>query len=439
MGNLSEEINSSFTPKPQRILKDWIQSYVDWVTPRVRVPPQYTAWCACFAIASALERRVKIPRKYLGGFDCDAFLFIMLIGDPGIGKGVSMKQVQHLLDRVPLNIGENVFTKERLFQQLMEFPRSAVYLILGEFSEVLQKNKNEVFELLLRLYDGDKRLMEGTRARGRETVNNPSLNFIAGTTSPWIVENITNGIIGGGLPSRICWVYADPDEAGELKIFYHKDTIIEDFTTLEDNLAHDLNIIASMEGDMKITSGAAYNKTDPDLASYGDEDACAWFEHWCRSNKIPHLEDANMQNFFARKRTHLHKLAMIRSISLRDDLVISISDYQFAINAIERTEKKVHKVLGKMGKNIYMEDTARMYAYVIEHGPVEDAELRRVFESSADPRRLNDLILGMEVAQRIMTIPKGGKKFWVSKEAFDLITLTSVRESTGHESPRHHE
>ena len=260
-----------------------------------------------------------------------------------------------------------------------------------------------------------------------DLVNNPSLNFIAGTTSAWIIENITTGVIGGGLPSRVSWVYADPEEAGETKVFYHKDTVSADFTELEDSLAHDLQIICGMEGDMKITSGAEYNQRDPDLAPYGDEDATEWFENWCRSNKIPHLEDANMQNFFARKRTHLHKLAMIRSISLRSDLVITIADYKFAINAVEKTEKKVHKVLGKMGKNVYMEDTARMYQYVLEHGPVEDAELRRLFESVADPRRLNDLILGMEAAQRIMSLTKGGKKFWVSKEAYDLLMITQTK------------
>lgn len=420
--------------KPKRRLDDWITSYIEWVTPRVRVPPQYTAWCSIFALSTALERKVKIPRKYLGGFDCDPFLFIMLIGDPGIGKGTSMSQVKHLLYRVGcLNRGENIFTKERLFQQLVELPRSSVYLILGEFADVLQKNKNDVFDLLLTLYDGTDEISEGTRMRSKEIAVRPCLNFIAGTTSAWIIENITSGIIGGGLPSRISWVYADSDEAGPIKVFYDEDVESDAFDALEDDLVHDLEIIANMEGDMKLTRGRVRNSMDPDLAKYGDENAGAWFESWCQSNRLT-VEDPNMQNFFARKRTHLHKIAMIRSISLRDDMVITIADYEFAINAVEKTEKKVHKVLGRMGKNIYVEDTMRIRTYITENGPVDDEEIRQRFESAAEPRKLDDLIRGMELAGIIAKMPthllpdgKKHKTFWVLRDALEGIMKSLPR------------
>lgn len=391
-------------PRPQRKLSNWIKSYVDWVGPRVRVPPQYTAWCGIYAIACALERKVRIPEKYLGGYNCDPFLFVMLIGEPGIGKGTSMNQVKRILKQLPtLNIGDNVFTKERLYQQLIEVPRSALYLILGEFADVLQKNKPDIFDTLLKLYDGEDELREGTRMRGTEIAQNPCVNFVAGTNAAWIVANITSGVIGGGLPSRISWVYADEDEAGPIKVFYDLDIEQDAFKSMEDDLVHDLTIIANMSGDMKLTRGAVINRADPDLEKYGDEDAGSWFEKWCQTNKID-IEDANMRNFFARKRTHLHKLAMIHSISVRDDMVITISDYEFAISAVTKTEKRVHKVLGRLGRNEYVGDTSSMVDYVVANGPISKADLWRRYESAAEPRQLNALIEGLVVSERIQAI-----------------------------------
>jgi hypothetical protein len=399
--------------KPVRRLDNWLKAYTEWVGPRVTVPPQYTAWCGLFALAASLERKIKIPRKYLGGFDCDPFLYVTLIGEPGIGKGTSMGQVERILSKVPtLNKGEQIFTKERLMQQLIEKPRSAIYLILGELADALQKNKaTDIFGFLLTLYDGKDELSEGTRLRASEVAVRPSLNKLAGTTSAWIKENVSHGIIGGGYPSRVCWVYADRTEAGPVKVFYHRDINLDTFDQKEEDLVHDLNIIANLTGDMKLTDGD-WNDRDDDLRPYGDDNAAYFFEQYEKNLKHD-FTDANTENFLARRRTQCHKLAMLHSVSLRSDLVITEADYKFAIKAIETTEKKVHRVLGGIGtNNPYKADINLMVDYVIQEGVVERNTLLIKFEGAAPAQQLINAIEMLKLTERLTEFSKDGKVYY---------------------------
>lgn len=410
--------NSKETSSPERKLKKgWIESYIDWARPRTDAPTSFTAWGAMFALAAAVERKIQVPRKYLGSWECEPYLYIMLVGDPGVRKTTSMRQAEQLLQQVPtLFKGPNLFTKEYLIQLLINTPRSAVYITVGEFADLLQKNKVEIYDTLTSLYDGAKELSEGTRSRATEVAIKPCLNMFAATTPSWINRNMDSSVTGGGFASRCIWVYADRSDMGKPKLLYDRDVNEKEFEALEAELVHDLEIIANLQGEMLLTRGRETNESDPRTAPYGDEDSGEWIEAFITKMK-PDTSDINLLNYYSRKSLQIVKLAILHSVSERNDMVVTVADFKFAISVLEKTEKKLHKVFGGMGRNIYQEDTSRMMEFIVKHmaetgTPVERAVIFQKYESAATPDVLERLIYGKVVANQILPIDKGGTIYY---------------------------
>lgn len=367
----------------------------------------YVRWTAIYTLATVIERKVELS---FGAWKLIPNLYIFLVGPPGMRKTATMEDFSsHLIEQVPNIVrGPDFFTKEYLVDRIAKSPRAAVYLMIGEFGDVFQKNGKELYDALITHYDAKKRLTEGTFIRGTQVIEKPCLNMIAGTTPTWIGANMGASVIGGGLASRGIWVFENELRAPRLWTDDLED--IDKFALLENDLLEDLIHISQLEGSFDVPRGLEYNQRHPQLVAYGDRDDRKKIEEWYVKLRSQKSDNNQISLYLARKHVQVLKLAMIHSIAQRDDLVLLWEDVQFGIQAVESTEPKLLRVFGGMGRNPHVEDTERIKDFVLEYtaqnGPVPEAIILDKYKDAATPRLLEELLAGLVKTEQISRLQR---------------------------------
>lgn len=312
-------------------------------------------------------------------------------------KTTSMMNFAHpLLNQVGgLTDGPTFFTKELLTQRLIQSPDSSIYLMVGEFAELVQKNKpGEMYDFLTSMYDSRESLEVGTMARGVEKALRPCLNMFAATTPAWIAENMTAGVIGGGFASRIIFVYEERLRNPKLIFTELMDQFGEDDRSAD--LLNDLQIIAGLVGEFEFT---------PEMEEY--------LNKWVQTHSMNPPSDPRMQGYHSRKPMMMLKLAMIYSAATRNELVIDMESIMFAEQSLMTTEVNLPKVFGGIGKNEYVFDMDAIVGYVIIEKSVSHEQLVSKFKSVAQPVKLQELIQGC-VAMGEIQMEMKDKGVWYS-------------------------
>lgn len=329
-----------------RAYDNWIKAYVHH-TQVSESPDQFHFWTAVATIAGALRRRVWIDERH---FQWTPNFYIVLVGPPGVAaKSTSMRTGLSLLEKVPdIYMGPQSMTWQALTEALsnaqeelwlpgQEEPElmSCVTIGAGELGTFLRPDDGELVDVLVDMWDGQKVVWRRkTKTSGDTTIHNPWLNVIACTTPSWLQDNFRDVMVGGGLTSRMVFVYADkkrklvayPSQLAGGKEYYEQ----------KEYLLHDLIQISELKGEYELTYEAR---------QWGTE----WYElHWS-SQRSSHMASERFAGYFARKQTHIHKLAMVLAAAKRDELYISAEDLSEANLLITDLEVDMQNVFSSIG------------------------------------------------------------------------------------------
>ena len=364
---------------PERKLENWLLSFRDWAIPRTDAPEAFIFWAGIFTIAAALEKRVKIPKSILASWECYPHMYMMFVGPPGMRKTTSMMSFANPLLTKATNLvpGPTFFTKEALVNQLIQAKNNSLYLLVGEFSDIIQKGKpSEIFDFLTSMYDDKEKLEVNTMMRGMEVGGKPCLNFFAASTPGWISQNMGDSFMSGGLASRFIFAYAD--KLRNPKLIYKK--MMLDFKESEQAklLEEDLKTITLLQGEFDITDEI--------------EDV---LNHWITGHAETSPSDKRMLGYHSRKPMMILKLAMIYSVAVRNELIIDMEAFNFGKFAVESTEGELHKVFSGVGKNEFIFDMNAITGYIHQEERVSHDQLLSTFRSAAEPRKLQELIAGL--------------------------------------------
>ncbi len=311
-------------------------------------PSDFHLWTGVSVIASALRRRVWIDMKY---FEWTPNFYVILVGPPGVAsKSTSMRIGQSLLSDLNIHIGPTSMTWQALAESLEEahemvnmgehidgpyMSMSCVSCFVGELGTFLNPRDKELVDVLVSLWDGQQEVFHRrTRSQGDTKIFNPWLNLIACTTPAWLTENFPESMVGGGLTSRIVFVYGDTKRrliaypAFEMD---HKETAEQ-----EGKLKEDLLQISMLKGEYKLTA---------DAVMWGED----WYKkHWTQDTSHT-LE--RYEGYMARKQTHIHKISMIIAAASRDDLHITVQDLKQAEQLTTCVEYSMQKVFSAIGSS----------------------------------------------------------------------------------------
>ena len=318
-----------------RYFDDWIAAYLEYCR-FSESPDKFHRWTAVGTVAGALRRQVWLDMGY---FQWTPNFYIIFVAPPGIvSKSTTINIGMNLLRELEdIHFGPDAVTWQALARALAEsrqafevepevfHVQSAITIASSELGTFFNPHDREMVDMLVSLWDGQPGVWRKlTKTSGEDLIENPWINLLACTTPAWIAGNFPEYLVGGGFTSRCIWVYgqakrklvaypglAEPDSARE---------------ELRRKLVHDLEQIASIRGPYELT---------PDAVAFGE----AWYEHHHNEVIAKASPDDRRAGYWARKQTHLHKLAMVISAARRGDRRIIAEDLETALSWLEGAEE----------------------------------------------------------------------------------------------------
>jgi len=356
-----------------RTHKNWLASFLNWALPRAESPESFHLFAGLFVLSSTVRRNIFIGKKYLGGWDCYPHLYVMFVGPPGaVRKTTTMRFAGELLDKVTFLVpAPSIVTQAALLKRLVENKESSVYVFAKEFSDLVMKSEHEMYEFLTSLFDGDAKFESETISRGIEFAKDPCVNLLAATTPGWISSSMPESVIEGGFASRCIFIFED--QPRYKKMFFDDVSVPEDILSMKESLIKDLYHIGQIKGEFVL-----------------NDDAKDYMEKWYQEMKIP--QGTKIASYYARKPTHVLKIAMLLHISRSDELVIELSDIKESLVILESVEKRMLEVFGGVGKNPFTADIKSILSFITDKQKVTKKEVLITYESSAPPSMLESLI-----------------------------------------------
>lgn len=390
-----------------RRLSDWLDSYIRY-TKGTEAPKIMHFFAGVSTIAGALRRKVWIDQVRFKWFPG---MYIVFVADPGIAtKSTTADLATDLLREVPgIKFGPDNVTWQSLvtaFAGSCEsfeyngdwYPMSAITLVASEFGSLMDLHNQEMINLFITLWDGRAKYEKSTKMSGNDTVEAPWINLLACTTPSWIATNMDQLATSGGLTSRTVYVFA---EAKENYIAYLDEYAPKDITELRQALIQDLEHISmNLAGPFTIDAGAR---------EWGRQ----WYEALWKQQYSPDAADW-LKGYIARKQTHLHKLAMILSVSRGDSMIITADDLMLAETMFQSIEKDLEKVFAKVGKSATAVAADKFVEYIQRRGTCSYEEAYRMVLANFPDFRDFEGVLSGSIRSGRLSMKAEGSKFMLT-------------------------
>lgn len=351
-----------------RNFPNWLKAYMTY-TRDSESPTAFHFWTGVSTLAGALRRRAWIDMKK---FQWTPNFYVILVGPPGVAaKSTSISMGMSLLGKVPgVKFGPESMTWQALAKALGEaiehleydlpdgsgkarIPMSCLTIQVSELGTFLRVDDDALMSFLIRMWEGQiDKFRHETKSSGNLEIDNPWLNIIGATTPAWLKSNFPESMVGGGLTSRIVFVYGDKKRA----LIPYPDEVIPDadYARLRDALIEDLIDISKISGPYTLSSFAR-----------------EWGRAWYADHNNPDLRPSHMSSdryggYLARKQTHLHKFAIILAAAKRNSRVIEEDDLRESeaiITDIERDMIKVFESIGVVDQRNHVQEIVSVVKY----------------------------------------------------------------------------
>lgn len=178
--------------------RDWMELW-----PTSESPKSFLLFSGMAMLGACLGRRVWLDQDI---HQVRPMLNLLLIGPSGIGKSSSVKIAKKVLDYVPdffkANFIEGGATKEKLHEDLVEYPKSIVFApeLAAFFSK--EKYKENLIPYVTNLLDYEDAIELRTRKDGISIVPFPSVTILGASTLEWLQDQLPDSAVSGGFLAR---------------------------------------------------------------------------------------------------------------------------------------------------------------------------------------------------------------------------------------------
>lgn len=365
-----------------RNVQDWIEGYLQY-TDNSEPPKLYREWTAISVIASVLERKCYLEWGELTFYPN---LYIVLVGPSGkCRKGTAMGVGAKFLRELGVEMAAEAITREALIQTLDRATKeeadaetgdiyfhASLTIFSQELTVFLGYNNLQLMSDITDWYDCREHWTYRTKNMGTDEITGVWVNLIGATTPELIRSTLPQDAIGGGLSSRIIFVYEE--EKGK--------TVAAPFLSEEDQLLRqdlfqDLGKIHMLRGRFDITEEFL-------------EKWITWYE-WQDDN--PPFHDPNFQGYVNRRPNHILKLCMVMSAATREDMIITGSIFDRALGLLKETEKKMTRTFAGYGRSSRSEVMSLLMSAIAIEGQITKKELlKRFHQEIDDSRQLDDIL-----------------------------------------------
>jgi len=345
-------------------------------------------------------------------------MYIVLVGPSGkCRKGTAMGDGESFLKDLGIKIASTSITREALIHQLKTCSdtsitaegrmsmHSSLTVFSKELTVFLGYNNQQLMADLTDFYDCADQWEYRTKNMGTDDISGVWVNLIGATTPDLLQTTLPRDAIGGGLTSRIIFVYENKKDHTEP---FPVQTSVE--VKLGEQLRIDLEKISMLQGEFTVTD------------SFID----TWIEWYTKAdNSPPPFEDHRFAGYFERRPTHMYKLCMIFSASRSDSMRIDVTDFVRALDLLKRTEKMMPYTFSGLGKSSNSDSLNRMMAIIGTKKRISVADLQAQFYNDADSKTLESMIATLNTMHFTKTVHEGTETYLVYNEEQTVRDLPS--------------
>jgi hypothetical protein len=365
---------------------DWITKYLEY-TDNSEPPRLYREWIAVSVIAAVLQRKCFLRWGELTFYPN---MYVVLVGPSGRSrKGTAMSVGASFLREIGINMAAEAITREALIRELSEatdmfqmpsgdlYTHASLTIYSQELTVFLGYNNLQLISDITDWYDCREYWTYRTKNMGTDEIIGVWVNLIGATTPSLIQNALPADAIGGGLASRIIFVY----EENKGKVVAAPFISTAD-VQLRKDLKHDLEDIYTTRGMFRVS--------DPFVEAW-----VKWYEH---QEDNPPFTDANFSGYVSRRPNHILKLCMIlaaseNSLSSDGDPILTETILARAIDLLERTEIKMPRVFMGFGASDMSAITSKIMAYIANRKSLTSNDIMRSFYADLGSTKALDDIL----------------------------------------------
>jgi len=370
-----------------RKLSNWLDAYAEF-TENTESAPLFHRWVSYSMVSAALRKKVWLS---LGRIKIFPNLYIVLVAEPGIArKSQAISFGVDILNEIPaIIVSADSITKEAMLQDLEGaavdepmpdqtiFRHASLNIISKEFESFLgQKGENtKMLVLLTDLFDAQEIPWKyRTKNSGSNTIPSVYLNILGATTPESLASSLPTSAIGGGLTSRIIFVWS-AQKTKKVPI----PEITPQIRQLREYLIHDLSIIARISGNYVFSAEAI-------------EAWKAWYTDYDETSPLRICKDSAFNGWYSRKPMFIQKLAMVLSASETSDRILHWSYFEKALKAVEDAERTMGQTFTAIGKSEIATEVAMVIDIIKRYGTISEKQLMQMTWRDLDSHKFTNVI-----------------------------------------------
>ena len=404
-----------------RKVDDWIATYMDY-TSNTESPLLYRKWSAIHVIAAAMERKCVLP---WGSLTFYPNMYIILIGPSGKArKGTAMGPALDILMDIPgINLAAEAITREALIQELREAGAEPTIVTGGkmvfhasltvhsqELTVFLGYNNYALMSDLTDWYDCRKKWTYRTKHQGTDEINGLWVNLLGATTPELIQSSMPIDAIGGGLTSRMIFVFEFKKGKIVPDPFLSKEEI-----ALQEVLMSEIEKIHMLHGKFHVTENFVG----------------LWGEWYTAQEDNPPFQDIRFNGYFERRPNHVMKLSMILNASRTDAMIITEGDLLNSIELLNQTERKMPHTFKGVGRSSQAETLAKVMAHIGMAGDTNFEELMVKFHFDASRDEMEQIIKTLESMRFCQKVVGSGVIRYIGTDDTYDQKMNTARENEG--------
>jgi hypothetical protein len=284
----------------------------------------------------------------------DTSVYMMFVGPAGVGKstalniGLDLIKTNTARDNIVTagslssralkekieSIGKSRrvkaedFALDKQYENYNKISDTSVTICPDEAKNFFAISKEEMIGFFVEAYNKFDMYMEHLTAHhGNVYIEKPYVVFCGPCTIEWMESNFKDELLNGGFGRRCLFVYADEKR---------KSVPLPQITP---DMRRAINRCQIRLIDIHLHQGGEFVLSDR---------ARQWYSNWYIENDKQ--DNGLLQSYFGNKRMHLLKLAMLHSLSYKDELVIEAEDLLAAnlyLITVENTMENVFRSSGK--------------------------------------------------------------------------------------------
>lgn len=367
----------------ERKTNDWLTSYLRYVD-ETEPAEMHKIWTAISTIASCLQRKCFFK------WDKVIYpnLYVVLVGPAGCRKGSAMAPAAAMLEELGIKRAAEAITREALIRELRQASgctidpitqkphmHASLTIASEELTVFLGYNNLTLIADLTDWYDCRQRWTYRTKNSGSDEILGVWVNLLGATTPDILQATLPQDAVGGGLTSRMIFVYTK----GKGKIVAHPFLLSEN-EDLRLDLVYDLERINMLVGEFKPTP--EFLQVFPD-----------WY---IQQHSEPPFEDQRFGGYMQRRQTHVLKLCMVMSASRGDDMFITKEDFERSLAILKETEKTMHLTFSSYGSNPNIGVTQQIMNTITTKKEITISSLLRMYMRDLDITQLNIVLETLE-------------------------------------------